>query len=216
LFIACKSLKEFKLVSKGLKKNITPVYWPIFDNKDGYWVSSFTRRRALVNLFSELKSSKVPVMLDMELPFTRNKFLFLSELLNCFRNNKLINDFLKNYKGKVYTAEYLFEPFFLNFMYKDPKVYGNKVIKMVYSSMVNLGEFILTHELKHDYEKEKGDFLVGLGTIAIGVLGDEPILSSKLLERDLRLCKEIGIKEVVIFRLGGLNKEYLKVIKKVL
>ena len=30
----------------------------------------------------------------------------------------------------------------------------------------------------------------------------------------LKLCDEIGIKEVVLFRLGGLNKEYLKVIKK--
>ena len=55
---------------------------------------------------------------------------------------------------------------------------------------------------------------VGLGTLATGVLENEPILSAADLERDLEDMQEIVVNEVYIFRLGGLTKAHLKVIKK--
>ena len=64
------------------------------------------------------------------------------------------------------------------------------------------------------HKKYGNNLQVGLGTIATGILGNEPILSPKGLDRDLKEMKKIGIKEVVIFRLGGLNQEYKKIIKK--
>ena len=56
--------------------------------------------------------------------------------------------------------------------------------------------------------------MVALGTIAVGITGNEPILNPEELARDLKIAKNNGINEVVIFRLGGLNKEYVDVIKK--
>ena len=68
-------------------------------------------------------------------------------------------------------------------------------------------------QLQYKYQK---DLQVGLGTIATGILGNEPILSPQKLARDLKEMQELNINEVVIFRLGGLNKKYLQTIKKFL
>ncbi|MEK6905405.1 MAG: hypothetical protein AABX24_03300, partial [Nanoarchaeota archaeon] len=63
--------------------------------------------------------------------------------------------------------------------------------------------------------KEFGEnYIVGYGTIALGVGGNEPILSPQQLEKDLQIALEVGVKEVVLFRLGGLNKKYAKVLEK--
>lgn len=56
---------------------------------------------------------------------------------------------------------------------------------------------------------------IGIGCIAKGIYGNEKILSPEELERDLKILQKSG-KEVVIFRLGGLNKEYVRIIEKVL
>jgi hypothetical protein len=55
---------------------------------------------------------------------------------------------------------------------------------------------------------------VSLGTIATGILETEPILSPKNLEKDLLFVKNSGFNKVTIFRLGGLNRDYLDIIKK--
>ena len=62
--------------------------------------------------------------------------------------------------------------------------------------------------------KDKTDYSISLGTIAHGINGDEPILSSGNLEEDLEFVKTSGFKKVIIFRLGGLNKEYINVLEK--
>jgi len=63
--------------------------------------------------------------------------------------------------------------------------------------------------------KEYGQKLhVGLGTIERGILENEPILPPESLNKDLNFLRKNKIKTAVIFRLGGLNKKYLKIIKK--
>ena len=52
------------------------------------------------------------------------------------------------------------------------------------------------------------------GIIASGVGGINLILSFKQLDKDLSLAKDNKVKEAIIFRLGGLNKKYLDIIKK--
>lgn len=212
LFLGAKSLDDFMRLKKDIKKRKV-VYWPLLDVSDGYWISPFTTRRSLEELFAELRNSKIPIMLDMELP-SRNRWLFLTQLFNACTNNHSINDFLEDYEGEVYTAEYLFELPFLSFMYKDPRRFDSKVIKMVYSSMHDYSEDFLRGKLKGFVERYGDRFVAGLGTIATGVLGDEPKLSPSQLDRDLRICRDVGVEEVVIFRLGGLDADYLKVIKK--
>ena len=62
--------------------------------------------------------------------------------------------------------------------------------------------------------KNKSQYSISLGTIAVGILGNEPILSPEKLEKDLEFVEKAGFKKVIIFRLGGLNKEYIKIIDK--
>ena len=85
---------------------------------------------------------------------------------------------------------------------------------MYYTSMHKSLSHHLLNNVKSLHTKYGNSLHVGLGTIATGILGNEPILSPQNLERDLHNMKKIGIKEVVIFRLGGLDKEYVKVLTK--
>lgn len=96
--------------------------------------------------------------------------------------------------------------------------FPHKKIVMFYSSMIkskNAQNSIKKIIIKKS-KQYKQYFQVGLGTIAIGILGNEPILPPKNLEKDLDFIKKQGIEIAVIFRLGGLNKEYFKIIKKYL
>ena len=62
--------------------------------------------------------------------------------------------------------------------------------------------------------EDKSNYSISLGTIAKGIFENEPLLSSSDLEKDLLFVKKQGFKEVIIFRLEGLNKDYLKIINK--
>ena len=80
--------------------------------------------------------------------------------------------------------------------------------------MHDFGESFLRREIKQAKKRFGKRLHIGLGTLTHGILGNEPVISLKILERDLRICKELGIEEVILFRLGGMNKEYQKVLEK--
>jgi len=93
-----------------------------------------------------------------------------------------------------------------------------KMAKMFYTSLfkgsrgAKLAKLREACELgvkKHGYR-----FKIGLGCIAGGILGNEPILSPEELKEDLQIVKENKVPEAIIFRLGGLNKAYLKAIRE--
>jgi len=216
LYLAAKSLTEFQKLSKSLK--IECIYWPILEKKEGYWISPWSRRMALQRIFSELKDQKIPVMLDLELPTTKNPWLYLTQKLNFWRNKRLIRNFINNYGGQIYLAEYYPEGKrkeklmqFVGIHYSSPKV---KIIKMLYHSLHHFDQDFITQEIKRGKAEYGDKYLLAFGTIAKGINGNEPLLSPQQLEQDLRLAQRLGIKEVIIFRLGGLKQEYLKIIRE--
>jgi len=218
LYLAAKSLKEFNKIKSQISNNNIKefIYWPILEIKEGYWISPFTKRSALKRIFNELQNKKIPVMLDLELPTTKNPKLYLTQSPNFFKNQFLIKKFIKNHQGKVYLAEYYPEGKLkektlqlLGLHYKNAKV-----IKMIYHSMHHFNEDFIRKQLELGKREYKNNYLVAYGTIAKGIAGWEPILSARQLEKDLRIAKEIGVGEVVIYRLGGLNKKYLKIINE--
>jgi hypothetical protein len=225
LYLAAKSFKEFETIVNKIKKSgngskvIEYIYWPILDKKEGYWISPFTKRSALKRIFEELKKgkgTKYSVMLDLELPTTKNPWLYVTQMLNFFSNKKMIKRFISSHKGKVYLAEYyptgkLKEKFmgFIGIHFNDSKVF---VIKMIYHSLHDFNKKFITNKLQSGVEEFGDKYLVALGTIAKGINGDEPLLSLKQLKQDLRIAKENGVSEVVIFRLGGLNEKYVGVL----
>lgn len=88
---------------------------------------------------------------------------------------------------------------------------------MLYSSALKVfdkGNYFRTiiRENKNKYQK----YTVALGLIGLGEDKTASIISPLDLDQDLHVAKEEGIKEATIYRLGGLNKEYLKVIEKYL
>ncbi|MEM4244597.1 MAG: hypothetical protein QW404_01180 [Candidatus Nanoarchaeia archaeon] len=222
VYIAARSLKEFrkyKAMVKG-KNVIQVVYWPVLDKLEGYWISPFSDKSALLRVLGELKGKNIPVMIDAEIPFATNVHLYFRSF-NFFSNKKLIQDFVKKHKD-VYVCEYypdgklnedLLSLFGLHF---DSGKYKSKVIRMVYHSMRRFDEPFILSEIKRGKKQFGKNFIVAYGTIAKGIKGHERILSPSQLEKDLKIAKKLGVKEVVIYRLGGLNNDYVSVIKKFL
>lgn len=218
LYLAAKSIKEFARLQSSIKrKGLVIGYWPVLEQEEGYWLSPFSSPRAVQRIINEVRGKNYPVMWDAELPF-RRPWLFL-RLDYFLRNGKRIRRFIKEQKY-VLTAEYPVRNRFFAWLFRllgvyfSPKKYGNKKIVMYYTSMHKKVRKYLLKSIGKLVNQYGADLQVGLGTIAVGVLGDEPILSAANLERDLQDMKNIGVEEVVIFRLGGLNKEYVKVLKK--
>lgn len=218
VYVAASSLEQFYNLQRKIKKinkNVKDVvYWLTLDRKEGYWISPFSKRKALKEAFEEIKNKKegsLEVMLDLEPPY--NGILFLTELPNFFRNKRLIKKFIKEYK-KVVCVELSYLGIIwqlLGLSYKN-----TKRIKMYYSSKSIMPrhekDAALDHLCKHNNEAG-----IGLGCIAVGISEMTPLFhSSKELDSDLSILKKNKIKEAIIFRLGGLNEDYIRIIKKYL
>ena len=214
LYIAANSLEEFNNIKTKIKNKYVKeiIYWPILNDERGYWLSPFTERNSLLKVIEE--TSNMTILWDAELP--KKKWQILKRLFLFFKNKRSIDElFIKN-GGRIYTAEYfphskLLDLLRLSF---DPNKFNNKKIKMVYSSMHGYSESVIRKELTYGKNKYGDNFIVAFGVLETGKRGNEPKIKSEILERDLAIAKELGINEVVIYRLGGLNSEYLGVIKK--
>ncbi len=213
LFIAAKSLKEFKVLEKEAKrinKRIECVYWSIV--KNSYWISPFSNTGDLVELFTELDECDNHLLIDLELPL--NKKLICKNIFNYFKNKKLIKNFLEKNKHRITTAQFPSSviSLFMKLIGLDYNINVEKSF-MWYSSM---NPKIMNKNIKKNLIKlkDKCNYSISLGTIAVGILGNEPILSPKDLKNDLEFVKEAGFGKVIIFRLGGLNSRYAKVINE--
>lgn len=225
LYLAASSRQEFEQISSAIywnkiyKKKIKEIiYWPILTQKEGYWISPFSQRQALQRIFNELKEGKISVMLDLELPTTQNPTLYFTQAFNFFRNKRGIRKFIRDYAGKIYLTEYFPEGKvskvvfrWLGLHYINPKVH---LIKMAYHSMHHFTEEFLQKELQDGKSQFGSRFIIAYGTIAAGIQGNEPVLSPEILAKDLEIARSQGIKEVILFRLGGMNLKYQSVIKK--
>lgn len=215
IFIAANSIKDFKKyekIAKSYKKDIEVAYWPII--KNSYWISPFSNLKDLEELFKELNSIKNSLLIDLELPLSKNWKLYIKNLWHFRKNKKLIKEFLEENKSRITTAEYPFTIIssLTKFMGLNYKINYERSI-MWYSSMMkkSLNKIIKSNLSKI---KNKSNYSVSLGTIAIGILGNEQILPAQNLEKDLEFIKKVGFKKVVIFRLGGINKNYIKILNK--
>ena len=214
LYIASHSLSEFKKI-KVKNKNVKEIiYWPVLEKEEGYWFSPFSKTSALKRTLGEIPRNQA-VMIDLELPTTQNPKLYITQFHNFIKNKLIITDFIKQHKN-VYTAEYFPIKNWMKFLglNYDPIKYNSKMIKMFYTSIWPFPRNFLNNKIKEYKEKYRDRFIPAFGTIATGISGKEPILYPEKLEQDLQLAEKNKIKEVIIFRLGGLNKDYIKTISK--
>jgi hypothetical protein len=220
LYLAAHSLKEFKKYKRKIKSRYIEeiAYWPLLTKNEGYWFSAFTKRKALKRTINELKNTKVPIMWDAELPTHPNPLLYLTQLFNFLSNRKLINNFVKNHK-KIYVAEYFFinnrlEKLFRFLCLNFPPKNNLFPMRMAYSSLHDFGKTLMEDEIKKGKQEFKDNFILAYGTLATGEESSHKEISFKLLKRDLDLAKKYNVKEVVLYRLGGLNKKYIKILKQ--
>ena len=229
ILIAAPSLKKFEYIrTKYINQypGITFGWWPTIAGS--YWVSGLANSEDLNRLFTELTSKihekTLPVLIDLELPI--KKHLYFKNIFNIGRNKRIISKFFteaSQYNLKIYTAEY---PAFNGLMYKFWQLLGispsfklqHIKLPMCYSSMgvkyfgKKIWSVVKNFERKFSI-KNPGRVGFGLGTIAIGVLGNEPILEIEKLKTDMIWAKESGVNEVFIFRLGGMDKEHQLILK---
>ncbi len=223
LYIGAKSLKEFNKIKKIINKSKNSkhikeiIWWILLENNEGYWFSPFTKQSALKRVFKEAKN--VPVMIDAEYPLRHSPSLFITQSYRFFSNRKIIRNFIKNHKN-IYVAEYFPEGFFkdkwMHFLglHFNANKYGCRTMKMIYHSMLPYLKRNTDKKLQRGVKLYGNQYIPSYGTIATGVLGNEPTLKLEQLEKDLQHAKDAKIKECVIFRLGGINKNYKKVILK--
>jgi len=216
IFLAAHSLEEFKKIeiqARKINKKLKFAYWPII--KNSYWISPFSNTKDLKELFEELNKFKGELLIDLELPL-RNKKMILKNLLFFLKNRKMIKEFLENNKERITTAQA--PSALISWLYKVVGLdYSIPVEKsfMWYSSTLShfMNRKAEKHLLKLVY---KHLYSVSLGVIAKGIMTTEPILSPESLGRDLRFVAKAGFKKIIIFRSGGLNKEYISVIENFL
>lgn len=231
LYIAASSIAEFNGHRKRIRncikninnirediKNMQIVWWPVLSKEEGYWLSPFCNNAALQKIIYYAKNADV--MWDAELPFRRS--LIIKNIIWFFKNKKLILNFFRLHKGNIYVSEYyeqdpVFEVLFrflcLSF---NPRKYRHTIIKMMYVSLRNFSRVWLRYNISRGVHKFGERFHVGLGCIGKGISKDERILKPEDLKKEILLCKNIGVAEVVLYRLGGLNKEYISAINDAL
>jgi hypothetical protein len=233
IYMAARSFEEF-LSSRARLLDINPgleaAYWPTL--KGSYWVSPFSETQDLLRLRSELKKyvhkKNLKVLIDLELPLLDKRHL-LKNLPHFFRNRSIIISILRmqelynfHVKTAVYPAPSEFHAFVMRMLgVAYPKErYRHDSIIMYYTSMIKNKKTkagimrMISKGRSRAVEKQSiADTQLGLGTIATGILTDEPKLSPQELRKDLVFAKRSGIGTAVVFRLGGLDKDYLDVIK---
>ncbi len=226
IFLAANSFAEYKEKQKllaSINPNLSTAYWPILPNS--YWISPFSNKKDLRDFIKEIFSIDEPltILIDLELPLVKHKELYFKNFFSILKNKKILKDFFKeasSHNIKIVTAEY--PPFFIGFgfIYRllgisfGVKKYKHTQCIMYYTSMFSnkiISKLTKIGVLRA--KKHNSDLQLGLGAIATGVLGDEPILSPLSLEKDLEFAKKQNISKVTIFRLGGLNEEYIEKIK---
>lgn len=215
LYIAAQNLQEFRKFEKQLP--VPLIYWLVLDMKDGYWISPFSKRGALVKHFKEVERESLAFMLDLENPIFA-PWLYFIELPNFLRNKHFIKKFIQTAKPGLTLVEMSGDEKKLQrwgLSYESDIAY---IAKMAYTSMMRGPRERRTARLHRicdaGIKKYGKRFKIGLGCITHGISGTEPILTPEQLGEDIEIVKRVGVSEAIIFRLGGLNEDYVKIIKE--
>ena len=210
LYIAAESIKELNKIKKQIKSKYIKeiIWWPILNEKEGYYFSVFSSKKAMERILNQINNQKT--MIDLEMPHQRKQMI--SKFYRIFTNKSILNKILKN-KNTI-PCEHFIENNLMKLIGLNYKK-QNK-IKMIYTSRLKFPRAIIERIIEK-LSKKYSNLKIGLGFTAHGVEEIKlPLLTQQQLEEDLKLCKKHKIKEVIIFRLGGLNKKYVTIIKDIL
>jgi hypothetical protein len=226
IYLAAKSLEEFKELAKNIaaaNPQLELAYWPIMEKS--YWISPFSYQKELERLREELiilrnAGDKIKVLLDLELPIHHKK-AFLVNIFNFSKNKTLIKKIFADLAGsniELLTAEYSFQNLFTKNIFQflgisyEEKICPHKKIVMLYSSKRNkfIFNFLKKNAARNNYKS------AAIGLLAKGINKSDKIITPDNLNKDLEFLQKNNIPNAVIFRLNGLNENYLEIINRYL
>lgn len=226
IIIAAGTPAQYRLHARTIQEKtegVSTAFWPILPGS--YWISPFSDHADIVRLTGELAEMDPgeEVMYDLELPIM-NKKLFLRNAPGFFRKKDAIRKSMKTLARRgirVSSAEYpppgraaalLLRGLGVSF---DPPGIPYTRIVMYYTSMIPDGWIrrAVDRQVLRDARRYGDLYQAGVGTIAPGILGDEPVLSPAGLEKDLAFLRDAGVQRAVVFRLGGMNDDYLMIVR---
>jgi hypothetical protein len=217
VFMGCSTLEEFQLLSRLLRSinpQAQPAWWPIL--KTSYWVSPFSSHHELLSLKRQMTEVEygTEILMDLELPLLKLK-LVIKNFGYFFRNKELLKKMTQD--ERVLCAQY---PDSLLTTTRVLQLLGvsfpnaQRRLVMAYSSM-------MPGPLKAHFRKAlvlqiRQDPLlsVGIGALGRGALGFESQMSDLELEQDLSFCHSMGVKRVVVFRLGGATPSQIEILRE--
>lgn len=224
VYIAAKSLRDFLVLKSRIKKqykNVDKViYWPILNLSEGYWLSALAKTAAIERVIKEIETANEDVLWDAEIPWL-NKKLYYKNILSVYKNRQYIAKLLLNIKNpkKLTVAAFpkkSITKIFSDFLYASFSRGNFAYIDMLYSSLLttrNKEKYI--EEIIKRSKNNFTEYKVALGLIGRGEEDNvTPLISPSDLKRDLQLIQRESIKDAVVYRLGGLNAEYISVLKQ--
>ena len=230
IYIAASSLGEF-FQYKDMLYDINPIleagYWPILN--ESYWISPFSHTYELENLLNDLQKNsqneELKVLLDLELQGKKYIKRNIGSL-SFYKNKQLIKQlFLKadEYNIELYTGEYpsrhILDEILWNLFgitYPIQKFPHKKMI-MFYSSGLDCKPHLknsIARYLILQHNKYGDSIQAALGCIDVGRSEEGLLISPGTLDTDLSFMYKNGIRNVTIFRLRGLDSDYINVIEK--
>lgn len=244
MIVAAKSLDEFyelKDEIEPMNPNVRKVgYWPTLTIEEGYWFSPFSKRSGMERIISELvyranTDERLWFKWDAEIPLVNNA-LFRTELPNFLSSKRMIEDFLKNYREYGLDLVIAQWPGFwmpdaiqkiLGISF-DSVEYDCDTVRMAYSSLTksadrllgrsreSISEFLFRREIRNGVRKYGGRFSIGIGCLATGIFGNEPLMTLEEFEHDLKIASQENVSSAFIFRLGGIEEEHARIMRKYL
>ena len=218
LIVAAPSLKEFLRIKKNINKYRQVkkvIYWPVLKKSEGYWFSRFSDPKAMQRIITAVQAYKkhIDIMWDLEFPIF--DFWKPATYLNFFKTKKIMKQLLSLSSQRMLIATYPKTNSFLEFLLQSAQLRASRgqQIRMAYTSMIGRAHHAVKF-LEHQLRDRPN--MVGLGCIGQGILGIEPLISPEHLKRDLEFVKKHGVKKVFIYRLGGLDRQYISAIHQFL
>lgn len=229
IYLGAHNLSEFYVWQKNIEAQtngtVQVVYWPILAEEEGYWVSPWSKPKALEQTFNELllRGEKKPLTVMLDLEFPKKKRQINTRWGSQEENLQTIINFLQEAPQQnisVITVEKSYFPdWFLRALGLSypTKTFGNQRIKLYYTSFQRelLPNSIVDFFYRKKTEKAaKEGYGLAIGLLAPGIYGNEPTYALATLGKELQIAQEAGVKEVIIFRLAGVTEEIPAILQR--
>lgn len=226
VYLATRRYDDFRACAQRLV-SVNPLmqaaWWPLLGQS--YWFSPWSHPQELADFIDVLDrertgaQDRLAVLIDLELP-TLRPTLLLRHLAGHRRARALLTEIFQrapDWNIELATAEY---PAFGGLNRRVWERLGISLDRrwpvrrryiMYYPTLIpRVFHCAVRRHIGREARAGGDSYALALGPIARGALGNEVLRSPGDLAGDLAFARRCGIEGVGIFRLGGLNPEFLR------